>query len=128
MLRWDIPLLFLLFILIPAVFVVYRKHEIGVVKSRITVIEDGVRRAKSLVMEFDLGSEYETALDGVRTELSDLYIKPKSGEAVNKYLTNCEEAVKELMKCVEEKDKERVKRTISLLRDRVADLRSEFRR
>jgi len=107
---------------------VYHDYQIGLVKKRISVLEDNVRRTKSLVMEFNLGTEYETALDGIRIELSDLYIKPKIGEAVDKLLGNCEETVKELAKCVEEKDKERVKRTISLLRDRVADIRSEFRR
>ena len=92
------------------------------------MIEDSVRRAKSLIMEFNLGVEYETALDGIRTELSNLYLKPKTGEATDKLLSDCEETIRELIKCIEEKDKERVKRSISLLRDRIADLRSEFRR
>jgi len=125
---WEWLLIIIFFIIIVGSFISYRSHKREVVKSRITRIEDSVRRAKSLVMEFNLGTEYETALDGIRTELSELYIKPKAGPAVDKFLSNCEETVNELSKCVEEKDKERVKRTISVLRDRIADIRSEFRR
>jgi len=125
---WEWLLICLVMFLVAIRYWIHHLNKIKNIKSRISRIEDSVRRAKSLVMEFNLGSEYEVALDGIRTELSDLYLNPKTGEATEKLLANCEETVRELTKCIEEKDKERVKRTISLLRDRIADIRSQFRR
>jgi len=104
------------------------KSRLRNVKNRLSLVEDTVRRGKSLTMENKLGVDLETALDSIRTDISDLYLKVKYGETVDKLLDNIEETAKELVRCSETKDIERIRLQISTLRDRVADLRSEFRR
>jgi len=106
-----------------------QEKEKNKIKRRLSLIEDNIRRCKSLIVEYGLGSDFEVALDSFRSEISDLYLAVKKrSESIDKTIDNLEESVNELINAIQSKDKERVKTRISVTRDRIADLRSEIRR
>ena len=106
-----------------------KEKEKNKIKRRLSLIEDNIRRCKSLIVEYSLGSDFEVALDSFRSEISDLYVAvKKGGESIDKAIDNLEESVNELISAVQSKDQDRIRTRISVTRDRIADLRSEIRR
>lgn len=102
--------------------------RISDIKKNIYEIENLVGRAKSRIVEFNLGSEYEVKINSMRSELADLYLNPKPGEESRKRLAICLETANEIIDLIDRKDTERLELALSSLRDKIADVRSEFRR
>lgn len=104
------------------------------VKRRILAAESSVRRGIGLAMELELGSDIEVGLNNIRTDLTELLVgkklgyKIKKGKHIDVLLENLEETAKGLERAIEKKDAKRIKVQIGLMRTRIGDLRTEFRR
>ena len=85
-------------------------------------------------MELELGTDIETGLDNLRTDLTDLLggkrlgFKIKKGKHIDRLLDNLEETAKELERAIEKGEVKRIKVHLGIIRTRVGDLRTEFRR
>jgi len=104
------------------------RRKLNEIKRRLSLIEDSIRRAKSRLIERGFEEKILTMLDSAKNEISNIYLKPKYGGIANKYLANIEDAAKELENISGNKSIKNVKYQMSILNDRLADLRSEFRR
>jgi len=107
---------------------IYDDRQTGMIKNRLISIEDGIRRAKITSMETEFGNQFEVTMDGLRAELSNLYLYATYSDAVQKTLNMGEEAIAELQISIENRDETRVRRNISTLRNIIGDIRSQFRR
>ena len=122
-------LVIIVIVIVIALLISTDKHGGKELIYRPSFIEDNIRRCKSLIVEHNLGQEFELALDLCRKEISDMYtMVRKRTKEIDIAIANLDESVNELLKAIESKNRDRIRVQLSLLKDRVADLRSEIRR